>query len=625
MCGIFGYIGPQEAIPLALEGIKKLEYRGYDSAGVGAILKEIDQEGELVCCKTVGKVESLHREVEKKILESERKLLRANLAIAHTRWATHGKPCFVNAHPQLGRNTGIEKDLCAVVHNGIIENYEALRNKLQKRGITFYSETDTEVIAQLIAYLYKGDLLKAVQRALPLLQGSFAIAILHKNHHEEILCAARESPLAIGLGQGEMYVASDAQAFLRYTKKAIYLKSSEIARVRKDSVEVFDTWTGKISKEVEELRDDVEEVSKGCYQHYMLKEIFEQPQTILNAQLSRYSSEYGTATLDNLHFSDEELQQIQRIVIIACGTSYHAGLIASYMMEELARVPVQVEISSEFRYKNPIVQPNTLAIAISQSGETADTLAAMRELKEKGARIVGICNVQGSTLAREVNSCLFLRAGPEIGVASTKAFTSQLVLLALFTLRLARMRGMSQAEGKRFIHALTQLPNQIRQVLDQEDKIAEMAKLYAGYENFFFIGRRFMYPTALEGALKLKEIAYVNANGYPAGEMKHGPIALINESCPTVAYCGDSVTYQKIISNMMEVKARSGRILAVAPEGSKEVLGIADEVFWTPPTLDIFSPFASTVFSQLLSYHIARVRGTEIDQPRNLAKSVTVE
>ncbi len=607
MCGIFGYVGPGEAIRLVLKGIKKLEYRGYDSAGLAAFV-----EGKLQYRKEVGKVGKLEEGVNKK--------WASHLAISHTRWATHGKPSEVNAHPQLD----LKKE-CTVVHNGIIENYETLRRMLEKRGVVFRSETDTEVIAQLIGYLYKGDLLKTVQKAFPLLQGAFAIAVLHEKHPEQLVCASKESPLAIGVGNGEMFVSSDSQAFLEYTKRAIYLRSSEIAQVTKDIVEVFDTRTGRIQKEVEELEMDAEAVSKGLFQHYMHKEIHEQPQTVLNALLSRYSEEYGTATLDTLGLSDEELLQVQRVVFIACGTSYHAAQIAAYMIEEKARIPVQVEISSEFRYKNPIVQPNTLAIAISQSGETADTLAAMRELQEKGARVVGICNVQGSTLARDADYCLFLRAGPEIGVASTKAFTSQLTVLALLTLRLARMRVMSQSEGKQFINALTILPFQIKKILEQEALIEKLASSYAPYNNFFFLGRRFMFPTAMEGALKLKEIAYVNANGYPAGEMKHGPIALIDETCPTVAFLGDSVTYTKMLSNLNEIKARNGRILAVAPENALELTGITEDIFRIPLTRDPFTPILYTVFSQLFAYHVAKKRGTEIDQPRNLAKSVTVE
>lgn len=608
MCGIFGYLGPRKAIKVVLEGIHKLEYRGYDSAGVATIL-----DGKLAYEKEVGKVDELEKVVSQKEWES-------HIAIAHTRWATHGKPTQINAHPHFDAEMR-----CAVVHNGIIENHEAIRSLLQKRGIKFRSETDTEVVPQLIGFLYKGNFLRAVQRALPLLTGAFSIAVIHKDHPQEIICAAKECPLAIGIGQGEMFVSSDSNAFLKYTKKVIYLHGSEVAHVTEHAVKAYDAHLSPIPKESEDLSLVAEEVTKGHFKHYMLKEIFEQPQTVQNALLSRFSEQFGTAILDGLHFSDEELLKIQRIVILACGTSYHAGLLASLMFEEKARIPVEVEISSEFRYKNPIVLDNTLAIAISQSGETADTLAAMRELREKGAKILGICNVQGSTMAREVDSCLFLRAGPEIGVAASKTFTSQLVVLALLALRFSRMRQMSQQEGKSFIEALTKLPEQVRWVLDQDALIQKVAKKYASYDNFFFLGRRFMFPTALEGALKLKEIAYVNANGYPAGEMKHGPIALINKKCVTVAFCSDSVTFTKLLSNLMEIKARSGPIVAIAPEGFTEIAAIADDVIWIPPLIDELAAIPSTVAGQLFAYHSALERGTEIDQPRNLAKSVTVE
>ncbi len=612
MCGIFCYIGPRNAVRLVLEGIQKLEYRGYDSSGIALV-----SEGKLIFVKKMGKVAVLQAAIENQLSQQH---LVAHTAVAHTRWATHGKPSDTNAHPHSDR-----KELCAVVHNGIIENHEAVRHLLEKRGIIFRSETDTEVISQLIGYLYKGNFLKAVQRGLALLQGAFALAVVHQNHPHEVICAAKESPLAIGIGEGEMFIASDPYAFVNHTKRAIYLHSSEIAVVTKNSVRAFNSRLLPIQKESEDLKLDVQEAIKGKYPHYMLKEIFEQPQTIQNALLSRYSEEYGTAILEGAHFSDEDLLKIQRIIILGCGTSYHAGMLGAYMLQEKARIPVEVEISSEFRYKNPIVVENTLAIAISQSGETADTLAALKELKAKGAKILGICNVQGSSIAREVDSSLFLRAGPEIGVASTKAFTSQVIILALLTLKLARMRLMGQNEGKQYIECLKRLPSQVKEVLEQADYIQSLAKKYAHYEDFFFLGRRLMYPTALEAALKLTEIAYVNAKGYPAGEMKHGPIALINESCPTLAFCADAVTYQKILSNMMEIKARGGKILAVVPEGATDIKKVADDIFWVPKTIDELSPICSTLFGQLFAYYVALERGTEIDQPRNLAKSVTVE
>jgi len=608
MCGIFGYIGRRpEAVKLVVDGLKLLDYRGYDSAGYVAL-----SEGKFISVKKVGKVAELEASLSDLLTPS-------NIAIAHTRWATHGKPTEINAHPHFDDQSSL-----TVVHNGIIENHDAIREMLQKKGIIFSSETDSEVIPQLIGYYYKGDLLKAVQKAVGKLKGAFAIVLMHKNHPDELICVARECPLAIGIGKEEMFIASDAHAFLTHTKKVIYLHSSEIAVIKRETIEAFDGNAVPITKESEDLDIDVEKISKGHFPHYMLKEIYEQPQSVSNALLSRYSDEYGTAILDELGMTDEELYKIQRIIILGCGTSFHAGLLGGYMLEERARIPVQVEISSEFRYKNPIIQENTLAIAISQSGETADTIAAMRELREKGAKIIGICNVQGSTLAREANASLFLRAGPEIGVASTKAFTSQLILLALITLRFARMRTMSQKEGKDFINALTCLPTQIRSILDHADLIEKIANKYASYENFFFLGRRFMYPTAMEGALKLKEIAYVNANAYPAGEMKHGPIALVDDKCIIVAFCSDSVTYPKILNDLMELKARNGKIIAIAPEGSRELFSIADDIIIIPRTIDELTPLLAALPAQHFAYCVAKKRGTEIDKPRNLAKSVTV-
>ena len=589
-----------------LEGIQKLEYRGYDSSGVATVV-----DGKLVWVKEVGKISQLEKVLAKKQLES-------NVGIAHTRWATHGGPVQVNAHPHLDA-----KEQVAVVHNGIIENHALIRELLEKRGVVFVSQTDSEVIAQLIGYLYRGNLVKAVRRSLPFLEGAFAICVIHQDHPEQMVCVANQSPLTIGMAQGETFVSSDATAFLNHTRRAIYLKASEIALITKDSCQVFNAHFKRVKKECQTLEYTVEESSKGGYAHYMLKEIFEQPYTLKSALLGRQKSQLGTACLELI--TEQELLKIKRIVIVACGTSFHAGLLASYMLEERAQIPVEVHISSEFRYKNPIVQEDTLAIAISQSGETADTLAAVCELKAKGAKIVGLCNTEGSSLAREVDSALFLRAGQEVGVASTKAFTNQLVVLALLTLRLARQRSMSRAQGQQFIEALNRLPDQIQEILDQHKKIQSIAKAYAHFDNFFFLGRRFMYPTALEAALKLKEIAYVNANGYPAGEMKHGPIALINPSCPTVAFCADSVTSSKIISNLMEVKAREGLLFAISDRKSRELEEIVDHYFYVPPTIDELSPLLSTVVGQLFAYYVALERNTEIDQPRNLAKSVTVE
>ena len=608
MCGIFGYVGSQDAVKLAIDGLKRLEYRGYDSAGIAGI-----HDGHILHFKEVGKVAIL----EKEVLESG---LTLQSAIAHTRWATHGGPTQNNAHPHCDTNESL-----ALVHNGIIENHDALRARLKKEGVTFQSDTDTEVIAHLISSFYSGDLLKAVQQAIPHLKGSYAIAVIHKEHPDQIVAVAHESSLVVGIGKKEAFVSSDSHAFLAHTKQVVFLSDAEIAVVRPDKVEIFDSGNEQIDKEVHELNINAEDISKDGYDHYTLKEIHEQPQTIRNTLLSRYLEEYGTATFEELNFDVNELNSIERVLILACGTSWHAGCLGAYMIEERARLPVQVEISSEFRYKNPIIQHGTFVIAISQSGETADTMAALREIKAKGAKILGICNVHGSTMVRESDSTILLRAGPEIGVCSTKAFTNQIVVLSLLSLLLARMRHMERADGQKFFYALQQLPDQVKQVLDKTDHIEKLAKKYQHFNNFFYIGRRYMYPTALEGALKLKEISYINANGYPAGELKHGPIALINESCPTVALCANKQTYEKILSNLKEVKARSGPVIAIAEEGSPGIQGIADDIIWIPKTIDELACIPSTVATQLFAYYVAKERGEDIDQPNNLAKSVTVE
>lgn len=609
MCGIFGYIGKKEnPVTIVIDGLRRLEYRGYDSAGIAGV-----HHGAIVESKEVGKVSVLEREVKDKHLVMD-------VAIAHTRWATHGAPTVINAHPQFD-----EKKTLAVVHNGIIENFQSLRENLQKKGVKFVSETDTEVIAQLIAHFYKGDLLAAVKETVPLLHGAFAVALIHKDHPDQIIAIAHESPMVIGIGDGQAFISSDANAFAPHTRQVVYLSNSEVAVVRADKLEILNSSMEPITKAAEQLSHEVTDASKGQYEHYTLKEIFEQPQTLRNAMANRFVEEYGTAMFEGLIPFGGELHDLKRILILACGTSWHAGFVASYMIEDLARIPVQVEISSEFRYKNPIVQPNTLVIAISQSGETADTLAAVRELKAKGARVFGICNVQGSSLAREADFTIFLHAGPEIGVCSTKAFTSQVVVLYLFTILLSRMRNMSREEGQGYLEALKQLPDIAKRILELAPNIQEIAKRYARYDNFFFLGRLHQYPAALEGALKLKEISYINANGYPAGEMKHGPIALIGSECPTVALCANKKTYDKMLSNLMEVKARKGPIIAIAEEGQQGLEGIADEIILIPESLDELSAITTTLVTQLLAYYVALERGEDIDQPRNLAKSVTVE
>ncbi len=608
MCGIFGYVGTQNPLPIVLEGLKRLEYRGYDSSGVGGLL-----DGKLKWCKEVGKIVAM----ESAVHEGE---LQLDLAIGHTRWATHGKPTQANAHPHCDTD-----ETMALVHNGIIENHEVLREQLKSEGVTFRSETDTEVLVQLIAHLYKGDPLKAVQEAVRMVVGSFAIAVVHQDAPDQMIVAACESPLAIGIGNGEAFVSSDTNAFLVHTRDVVFLSDSEVAVVRANSFEVFDETAEQVMKQRERVETEAVDVSKGDFEHFTLKEIYEQPQTIRNALLSRFLEEYGTASLEGFDFDVNELLKVNEILILGCGTSWHAGCVASYMLEDMARIPCQVEIASEFRYKNPVIRENTFVIAISQSGETADTLAAMREVKAKGAKVLGICNVHGSTLAREADGCLLLRAGPEIGVASTKAFTSQLVVLSLFTLLMARMRHMGKAEGQEFLNDLKGLPEVVQRVLNQAAAIEAVACRYAKYESFCFIGRQSQYPTALEAALKLKEITYINASGYPAGELKHGPIALINEEYPTVALCANELTYEKLLSNMMEIKARSGPIIAIASEGSKGLKGVADDVLWVPKVRDALAPIPTAVVVQLFAYYVARERGAEIDQPRNLAKSVTVE
>lgn len=608
MCGIFGYVGPKDAIKTVINGLKRLEYRGYDSAGIAGL-----QNGKIAYCKEVGKIANLEAVIAKE-------KMKLDFAIGQTRWATHGKVVRENAHPHLDMGKTL-----ALVHNGIIENHEVLRAELKKQGVVFASDTDTEVIAHLIASFYKGDILKAVQTAIPLLKGSYAIALIHQDFPDQIIAIAHESPLVIGIGNDEAFISSDPNAFAFYTQQVIYLSNSEIAVIRRDRQEVYNASMDLINKEAQQLLDGAAEATKGDFEHFTLKEICEQPQAIRNALLGRFIEEYGTAVFEELDFATQELLGIERILILACGTSWHAGYVAAYMIEEMVRIPVQVEISSEFRYKNPVVPAGTFVIAISQSGETADTVASVRELKAKGAQILALCNVANSTLSREADSCIFLKAGPEIGVCSTKAFTSQLVVLSLFTLLLARMSHMGKSDGQQFLKHLLALPNQVQRVLDNAPAIQKIAKKYAKYQNFFFLGRHYLYPTSLEGALKLKEIAYINANGYPAGEMKHGPIALISEECPTVALCANKRTFQKLLSNLTEVKSRHGRILAIIEEGQQGLDGIADDIIAIPASNDEFAIILTTVVTQLLAYYIAKERGADIDQPRNLAKSVTVE
>lgn len=608
MCGIFGYIGPKNVVKTVLSGLKKLEYRGYDSAGMAGI-----HDGKIAYAKEVGKIAELEREVIKSNLELD-------IGLGHTRWATHGAPSVRNAHPQFD-----SKHTLALVHNGIIENYQPLKDSLIENGVKFVSDTDTEVVAHLISSLYKGDIVKAVLEAVSLLEGAYAIALIHQDYPDQIIAFAHEAPLIIGIGKGEVFLGSDTHSFAAHTRDVIYLVDKQVAVLKLNELEFFDLGNCSINKEIEQLAEVASEHSKGDFEHYTLKEIFEQPQSVRNALSGRFLEEYGTAVFEGIQFDVHELKSVQRILILACGTSWHAGFLGSYMLEDKARIPVSVEISSEFRYKNPVISEGTLVIAISQSGETADTVAAVKELKAKGAKILSICNVENSTLVRESHSTIYLHAGIEIGVCSTKAFTSQVVVLSLFTLMMARMRHMGLEEGVLFSNAIKKLPSQISAVLEKAHEIELIAQKYAQYDNFFFLGRNCMYPTSLEGALKLKEISYINANGYPAGEMKHGPIALINENCPTVAMCGNKATYSKLLSNLMEIKARKGKIIAIAEEGALGLEKIADEIVRIPKNIDELLAIPSVVVTQLLAYYVAKIRGTDIDQPRNLAKSVTVE
>lgn len=610
MCGIFGYLGKRNSAKICIEGLKRLEYRGYDSAGIAGIL-----EGKLITCKEIGKLHVLEDAVTTQALDFD-------IAIAHTRWATHGKPSKENAHPLFDENRTV-----AVVHNGIIENHTALKTMLKKKGLTFQTETDTEVIAQLVAHFYEGDILVAVQKSLSLLQGFWGLAIIHKDHPDQIVAAARENPIAIALhpNRTEAYVSSDANAFTSSDLDIVFLRNDEIALVSQEQVKIFDSTASPVSINLKKLGLEQYTISKNGFEHFMLKEIFEQPHTIQQAFHNRFIEDYGTAEFENLGLTPKELLAVRRILILACGTSWHAGSIAASLFEDKARIPTQAEIASEFRYKNPIVTEDTLVIAISQSGETLDTIAAVREVKSKGAKVLGICNVRNSTLSREADYCIFLRAGPEISVCSTKAFTSQLTVLSLFALLMARLRHMSKEEGQVFLSELQAVPAKIEKILAKKEEIKRLADKYASFENFFFLGRHYMFTTSLEAALKLKEISYLHALGCPAGEMKHGPIALVNPALAVIGMCGNARTYEKMLSNLMEMKARGAPILAFAPEGAEEIDSIATDVFSLPPIIDELACIPYSVAAQLFAYYIAKKRGTDIDQPRNLAKSVTVE
>jgi glucosamine--fructose-6-phosphate aminotransferase (isomerizing) len=609
MCGIVGYIGPRQAAGLLLEGLRRLEYRGYDSAGIAVV----NGRG-LKIMKAAGKLSVLEGELSQD-------MPRGTIGIGHTRWATHGAPTTTNAHPHTDQSGRI-----AVIHNGIIENSGAIRKALQQRGHTFKSETDTEVLAHLVGELYQGNLEEAVAAALKDVDGAYGLAFISSEEPGVLVAARKGSPLLIGVGENEWFVASDASPLLQHTRSVVYLDDGEMAVLTREGYRVRNLESTRISKEVNQIDWDLGQVERGGYAHFMHKEICEQAESLCNTLRGHLLEEEGTARVSGLNMSDEELKQIERIIITACGTSWHSGIIGEYMLEEMARIPVEVEYASEFRYRNPVVDPKTLVIGISQSGETADTLAAIREAKRRGARTIGLVNVVGSTIAREVDGGIYLHAGPEIGVASTKAFTSQVAALALITLRIARLRNLSILQGREFIRALQRLPGQVTQILERSSEIERLAdRFLRTTKNALYLGRGVNFPVALEGALKLKEISYIHAEGYPAAEMKHGPIALIDENMPVVFIAPRDAVHSKIVSNIEEVKARGGKVIALINEGDTEIERLADATFTIPVTLDLLTPILTSIPLQLLSYYVAVSRGCNVDQPRNLAKSVTVE
>lgn len=610
MCGIVGYIGNKNCVPILINGLKRLEYRGYDSAGIGII-----QNQQSLVIKNKGKVSLLEERIEKLNLNS-------NIGIAHTRWATHGIPNELNAHPHTNHDQTI-----FMIHNGIIENYLVIKKSLINQGYRFNSDTDSEVLVHLIdSFIKNGNsLTKSVQLSLNEVEGTYGLAVIYSAEPEKIVAARKGSPLVVGLGDSENFIASDVSAILAHTKQVVYLEDGEVAIITKDSFHAKTIYDKEIEKEIHEITLTLEEIDKGGYQHFMLKEIMEQPETIRNSIRGRIILDEGTSKLGGLTDVLDRLVNSKRIIFTACGTSWHAGLVGEYMMEQFCRIPTEVEYASEFRYRNPILNKDDTILFISQSGETADTLAALREAKLKGALVLGICNVVGSSIARDTNSGVYTHAGPEIGVASTKAFTSQLIVLALITLLIARRKNMSQVDGKSIAEELLKIPEKIEAILKLNDKIEAIAEEFKDAENFLYLGRGYNFPVALEGALKLKEISYIHAEGYPAAEMKHGPIALIDENMPVVFIAPKDSTYDKILSNIQEVKARGGRIIAIANDDDDEIDNVVDYSIKIPQTIRMLMPILTVIPLQLLAYHIAVKKGLNVDQPRNLAKSVTVE
>ncbi len=614
MCGIVGYVGGREAEPLLLEGLRRLEYRGYDSAGLATLSGR-----NLHLRKRAGRVGRLGE------LLSERPAPGC-LGIAHTRWATHGPATDANAHPHLA---GDGENAIALVHNGVIENYAQIKRQLQADGVVFHSDTDTEVIAHLIARNQSGDLIDAVLEALALLKGTYGLAVLSPRRPDLVVGARLGSPLVLGIGDGEFFLASDPAALTGQTDRVVYLQDRQVAAISADGWEIFDTRRESVSVNVQTINWDPVEADRAAFPHYMLKEIYEQPEALENAMRGRLYDDDATTHFGGLNLDVRQLRSVERMILTACGTSYHAGLVGEYLFEEIARLPVEVEYASEFRYRNPPLDRNTIILAITQSGETADTLAALRESKRKGHPTLAICNVVGSSIAREADGGVYLHAGPEIGVASTKAFTSQVTVLAMLALHFGRMRHLSSLDGARIVRDLRALPQAVRLSLRCHDQVRQIAEKFADSTNMLYLGRQFLYPVALEGALKLKEISYVHAEGYPAAEMKHGPIALVDEHTPTVFLIPTGPIFEKVMSNLEEVKARGGPVIAVCGEGDDEIAqqveAKADEVIFVPEVPEYLQPVVFSVPLQLLAYHAALLRGCDVDKPRNLAKSVTVE
>jgi glucosamine--fructose-6-phosphate aminotransferase (isomerizing) len=608
MCGIIGYVGRREAEPVLVEGLRRLEYRGYDSAGLATLTGS-----ELHLRKRSGRIADLVKHLH------ERPAPGCH-GISHTRWATHGPATDVNAHPHIGGD-----DLVAVVHNGVIENYSELKAKLKAEGVVFKSDTDTEVIAQLIAHYLNGDLVEAVRKTLGLLKGTYGLAVISPHNPDLLIGARLGSPLVVGIGQGENFLASDGAALMGNTQKVVYLQDHQICVLNREEWHILDAECTRIQPDIHALDWDPGEADKGDFEHYMLKEIYEQPEALENAMGGRLDEPDASAHFGGLNLDTQQLRSAERLILTACGTSYHAGLVGEYLFEEFARMPVEVEYASEFRYRNPPIDRNTIVIAITQSGETADTLAALRESKRKGHPSLAVCNVVGSSIAREADGGVYLHAGPEIGVASTKAFTSQVTVLTMLALYFGRMRHLSSIQGMQIIKELRTLPDMVRTTLKCEENVREVAEKYSQATNFLYLGRQYLYPVALEGALKLKEISYIHAEGYPAAEMKHGPIALVDRHTPTVFLIPRCAVFDKVMSNLEEIKARHGPVIAVACEGDEEVAAKADDVIYIPEVPEYLQPVVAAIPLQLLAYHIALLRGCDVDKPRNLAKSVTVE